>query len=306
MSRAEDQIAQYLYQGESIRSAFDVGPVRIVLTSHRVFASLPDGGIERAELPNVTGVSRKTRGSLSGVVWGVSLGIIGAAFLAVGLSVRTSEVFDTPEFREDAAASAGAGRLMDLVSLMLWAVENLDLLLLGLGGVCLLVAVIPVANYWFRVRERSLDIRLAGDRPNIHLPLEYISVEDEFRLEKALVPEQVSDDIPAEGGADNTPGMNTGDGEQAGEGPTVDPDGESTTGTGGNDRTVVERGPEPTTGGDVSAGAGTDTDTETHARADADTDGAAPDSETADDDTHEFEWIDTNGQAEDGATGDRN
>jgi len=129
MSRAEDQIAQYLYQGESIRSAFDVGPVRVVLTSHRVFASLPDGGIERAELPDVTGVSRKTRGSLSGVVWGVSLTIIGVAFLAVGLAVRASEAFDTPEFREDAAASTGAGALTDLVGLVLWAVENLDLLL---------------------------------------------------------------------------------------------------------------------------------------------------------------------------------
>jgi hypothetical protein len=56
------------------------------------------------------------------------------AFLAVGLSVRASETFNTPEFREDAAASAGTGALTDLVDLVLWAVENIDLLLLGLGG----------------------------------------------------------------------------------------------------------------------------------------------------------------------------
>ena len=42
MTRVEEQITQYLYQGESIREAFDVGPVGIVLTSHRVFASDPD------------------------------------------------------------------------------------------------------------------------------------------------------------------------------------------------------------------------------------------------------------------------
>jgi hypothetical protein len=205
MPRAEDQIAQYLYQGESIRSAFDVGPVRIVLSSHRVFASLPDGGIERAELPDVTGVSRETRGSLSGGVWGVSLGIIGVAFLGVGLSVRASEALNTPEFRKDAAASAGAGGLTGLVDLVLWAVENIDLLLFGFGAVCLLFAAIPIANYWFRVHERSLAIQLAGDRPDIHLPLEYISVEDEFRLRKALVPEQLSDDIPADVDVDDIP-----------------------------------------------------------------------------------------------------
>jgi len=117
-SRAENRIAQYLYEGESIRSAFGV-----VLSSHRVLASLPDGGIERAELPNVTGVSRETQGSLSGVVQGVSLTILG-----VGLSVRAGEAFDTPESREDAVVSAGGGGLTGLVDLVLWAVENLDLL----------------------------------------------------------------------------------------------------------------------------------------------------------------------------------
>ncbi len=299
MSRAEDQIAQYLYEGESIRSAFDVGPVRVVLTSHRVFASLPDGGIERAELPNVTGVSRKTRGSRSGVVWGVSLTIIGVAFLGVGLSVRASEAFNTPEFREDAAASAGTGALTDLVGLVLWVVENLDLLLLGLGVVCLLFAAIQIANYWFRVRERSLAIQLAGDRPDIHLPLEYISVEDEFRLEKALVPEQLSDDIPTDVDIDEPPEPDARGGEQVGTGGTAGHDGGPTTGTGGGDPTAVGSGPESATGGDVSVGTDVDIDSRSQG-------GSAA---TADDDTHGSEWVGTetatDGQDEDSTTGDR-
>jgi len=94
---------------------------------------------------------------------------------------------------------------------------------------------IPIANYWFRVRERSLAIQLAGDRPDIHLPLEYISVEDEFRLEKALVPEQVSDDIPAD--VDEPPEPGARGGEQAGTGETAGHDGDPTTGTGGADPT---------------------------------------------------------------------
>ncbi|ERH08540.1 MAG: hypothetical protein J07HX64_00281 [halophilic archaeon J07HX64] len=234
MSRAEDQIAQYLYQGESIRSTFDVGPVRIVLTSNRVFASLPDDGIQRAELPDVTDISRTTRGSRSGVVWGVSLGILGAAFLGVGLSVSVSEIFAAREFREDAATSAGAGGLTDLVNLVLWMVENLGLLLLGLGSVCLLLGVLSVMNYWFRVRERSLTIHLAGDRPDIHLPLRHISVREEFRLEKALVPEQVSDDIPADIDVDSIPVSDTRDDESAG---AESPTGETT--DPGNDPTVA-------------------------------------------------------------------
>jgi hypothetical protein len=214
MARVEEQITQYLYQGESIREAFDVGPVRVVLTSHRVFASDPDDeGIKQAELPNVTGVSRTTRGSLSGVIWGVSLAIIAVAFVAVGLSVRVSDAFTAPEFQEDAASSAGAGGLTDLVGGVLWLVENLDLILLGAGAVFLLLAAVPVANYWFRVREQTLAIELAGEQPDIHLPLEYIAVEDEFRLEKALVPEQVSDDLDIDiddSGVD-TPGETPGD-----------------------------------------------------------------------------------------------
>ena len=304
MSRPEDQVSQYLYQGESIRSAFDVGPVRVVLTSHRVFASPPDGGIEQAELPNVTGVSRKTRGSLSGAVWGTSLGIVGVAFLGVGLSVRTSDALDTPEFREDAAARAGAGGLTDLVDLLLWTVENLDLLLLGLGGVCLLFAAIPVANYWFRIRERSLAIQLAGDQPDIHLPLEPIPVEDEVRLEKALVPEQVSDDIPADIDVDSVSVPDTRDDGATGATSATEPDSDSTAGTDGGP-TAVDGSPESTTGEDVSAA--TDADTET--RSQAGSGDAAPGDGTAADDTSEFEWVGTgaatDGQAEDSTTGDQ-
>jgi hypothetical protein len=205
MARVEDQIEQYLHQGESIREVFDVGPVRVVLTSHRVFASDPDDeGIKQAELPNVTGVTRTRRGSRSGLVWGISLAIIGGAFLAVGFVVGNSTAFSPPEFQENAANEIGAGGLTDVVGLLFWVVENLDTLLLGAGLLCFALAAIPVVNYRVRVRERTLAIELAGERPDIHLPLEYISVEDEFRLEKALVPEQVSDDLQIDSEEDTT------------------------------------------------------------------------------------------------------
>jgi hypothetical protein len=233
MAPVEEQITQYLYQGESIREAFDVGPVRIVLTSHRVFASDPDDeGIKQAELPNVTGVSRTTRGSRSGVIWGVALAVIGVSFLAVGLSTRLSDAFTAPEFRDDAAEQAGAGGLTSLVDMLIWLVENIDAVMLGTGAFFLLVAVLPVVHYWFRVRERTLAIQLAGEQPDIHLPLEYIAVEDEFRLEKALVPEQVSDDLQVDED-DAVPDDSTGEGnvdpsdDSTGEG-NVDPSDDST------------------------------------------------------------------------------
>jgi len=206
MGRVKEQIAEYLYQGESIREAFDIGPVRVVVTSHRVFISDPDDeGIQQAELPNVTGVERTTRGSRSGVIWGVALAVIGVAFLAVGLSARLSDAFTAPEFRGNAAEQAGAGGLTDLVELLIWLVENVDVVMLGVGGFFLVVAVVPVTHYWFRVRERTLDIRLGGKQPDIHLPLEHVGVEDERRLERALVPEQVSDDLAVDGDSDTAP-----------------------------------------------------------------------------------------------------
>lgn len=206
MGRVEEQIAEYLRQGESIREAFDVGPVRVVLTSHRVFVSDPDDeGIQQAELPGVTGIERTTRGSRSGLIWGVALAVIGVAFLAVGVSTRLGGAFTAPEFRGNAAEQAGAGGLTDLVDLLIWLVENIDVVMLGVGGFFLVVAVVPVTHYWFRVRERTLDIRLGGEQSDIHLPLEYVSVEDELRLEKALVPGQVSDDLAVEGNGDTAP-----------------------------------------------------------------------------------------------------
>jgi hypothetical protein len=63
------------------------------------------------------------------------------------------------------------------------------------GAVFVTLAALPVANYWFRVRQPTLTIRLTGEQADIHLPREHIPVDDEFRLEEALVPEQVSDDV---------------------------------------------------------------------------------------------------------------
>lgn len=197
MSQSEQRIRQSLHEGESVREAFDVGPTRVVLTTHRLFVARPDAeGLEQAELLNVTGVVRTTRGSRSGLVWGGVLAVLGVVLVAAGSAISGSDAFDPPEFDEDAAAELGAGPLTDLVAGLLWLLETLDLLLLW-GGVAVLgLAVLPVAYYWLAVREPCLTIERAGSRSDIHLPLQHVPEGEERRLRDALAPDQLSEEGP--------------------------------------------------------------------------------------------------------------
>jgi len=195
MVRPEERVKQALHEGESIREAFDVGPARVVVTSHRVFVAQPDEeGVQQGELLNVTGVTRTTRGSRSGLLWGGALALLGSVLLVAALAVRGSAAFDPPEFDESAAEEVGAGPLIDLVGAVLWFVENLDVLLLWSGGVFLALAALLMAYYWVVVREQCLTIERAGARSDIHMPLEHIPAGEEQRLRGALDAEQVSDD----------------------------------------------------------------------------------------------------------------
>ena len=56
MSAVERRIEGSLYEGESVREVFDVGPTGVVVTTHRVFVASPDHeGVRQAELPGVGG-----------------------------------------------------------------------------------------------------------------------------------------------------------------------------------------------------------------------------------------------------------
>jgi len=192
MGRTAEEVKRFLHDGESVREAFDVGPARVVVTSHRVFVDNPDEGLRQTALSDVTDVERQTRGSRSGLGWALSLAVIGLAFLVAGFAVARSDVFSLDIQNGD--TSKFGGGLANLADWTLWTFENLAVLLAGTGLFVLLLALAPAAYYWVYARERSLAITTAGDKPNIHLPLGSVAVEDEFRLEEKLVG-QVSDDL---------------------------------------------------------------------------------------------------------------
>jgi hypothetical protein len=275
MTGTEEQIQQYLYQGESVRDAFDVGPFRAVLTTHRLFVAMPEGGTQQADLPDVTGVDRTTRGSKSGLVWGASFVIIGLTSFALGFAASTSDALRTPEFDQDAASEVGAGSLVDLVEIIFWFIENIDTMLFWGGALFVALAALPVANYWFRVRQPTLTVRLAGEQADIHLSREHVPVEDEFRLEEALVPEQVSDDVLED--TSDEPGVDDSDSD--------DPAGA----TADEPRVDDSDGDEPT----GATANGTDDESDGDDHTDGVTDGT-------DDDGVSFDWVDT-GMTEDRA-----
>jgi len=190
MSDVERRIGGSLYEGESVREVFDVGPTGVVVTTHRVFVASPGhGGIRQADLPGVGGVDRTTRGSVSWLVWGVALGVVGVGCLVLAVTVARGGLFDTPEFRADTADRIGAGGLVELVEGLLWVLESTDTVLLGVGTLSLLLGGFTGAYYWFRVREPTLTVRLAGG-PDIHIPREHAPAEAQERLERLLGPEQ--------------------------------------------------------------------------------------------------------------------
>ena len=211
-----------------VREAFDVGPARVV-TTHRVFVDDPDEGLQQTALSDVTGVERRTRGSRTTRDWGVSLAVVGLAFLITGLAVSRSDVFSLDAQNTD-VSRFGDG-LETLVDWTLWMFENLDVLLAGTELFVLALALVAGAYYWVFARERSLTIATAGDKPNIHLPLGAVAAEDESRLEEALAG-RASDDPGIDDGrpVDSIPGANL-----AGENPETDfagEDGETAPDTG--------------------------------------------------------------------------
>ena len=212
---SERRIERYLYAGEEIQEAFDVGPARIVFTSHRVFVLDPDeDGFQHAEFPTVTGVERAVRGSKSGLLWGVALSLIGAVFAVLALLVRTSSAFETPEFDEATADAIGAGPLSTLVEWTFFLLENFETMLLGSAVVLFALAFVPVGYYWIRVREKTLAIRLAGEQSDIHLPLAYIPAADETALRERLTPGQKAEfDHEAESDSEKTTGSGRADAE---------------------------------------------------------------------------------------------
>lgn len=188
---SERRIERYLYAGEEIQEAFDVGPTRVVFTSHRVFVLDPDeDGFQHAEFPNITGVERAVRGSKAGIVWGVALSVIATVFAVLAVVVRTSGAFETPEFDEATADAIGAGPLSTLVEWTFFLLENFETMLVGSAVALFALALVPVGYYWVRVREKTLAIRLAGEQSDIHLPLAYIPAEDEQALRERLTPGQ--------------------------------------------------------------------------------------------------------------------
>ena len=281
MTGVDQRVEEYLHQGESVREAFDVGPFRAVLTTHRIFVVMPGGAIQQADLPDVTGVDRTTRGSTSGLVWGVSFLVIGVTLFALGVAASTSDLVQTPEFSREAAAEAGAGSLVELVEIAFWFIENLDTILLWVGALCVALAVLPTVNYWFRVRQPTLTIRLAGEQADIHLSREHVPVEDESRLEGALAPEQAPDD-----GLEQPP-----DGPEVAESNNSEPtdavpDGPEVAESNGNEPTdAVPDGPEVAESNNSEP-------------TDAVSDGAD------DDDAVRFEWVDT-GMTDDRADSER-
>jgi hypothetical protein len=203
MADADSRIEGHLYEGESVQHRLNVGETRVVVTDNRVFVSTPgESGIRHAERPNVAAVEPAVTGSRWSLQIGLSLLVVALPLLVAGGLVRQRfGGIDLPQFDEETADTIGAGGLTDLVELLLYLANNLDLVLLGIGGTVLGVAVVAVLWYVLRARVPTFAIRLAGETSDIHIPRDDAPEDICARLERLIIGTTVA--------ASGTPGGDT-------------------------------------------------------------------------------------------------
>lgn len=209
MAGAESRIEDNLYEGESVQHRLEIGETRVVVTDKRVFASKPDtGAVRHAERLNVADVEPSTTGSSWTLQVGLSLVVVALPLVVAGVFVRRQfDSFALPGFDQSAADRIGAGGLTDLVGLMVYLAENLDLVLFAVGAVLFSLAALCMGWYFTRARTPTLAIRTAGEAADIHIPRKNAPADARARLERAIL-----------GRTGEGPAESVGDGSAAGTG----------------------------------------------------------------------------------------
>jgi len=216
--RWKRRVEDLLYDGESVEESIELGTARVVVTSHRVLAFTPEmegENFTQADLPNVESVdvgSVSDRGLLSRAI---QFGVVGAVLVVLGLVIDFESILGGATFDADAAQEVGAGGIISLAQRFISFMIQLDYLMRVFGVLALGLAAVLFGVYWF-LRDPTLRITVAGDKPDIHLPRPTEKSGIKARLEAAIF---------ADGSADAGPDLDDsthGDDDTAGTTGTVD------------------------------------------------------------------------------------
>jgi hypothetical protein len=193
MNGWRQRVQQLLYDGEDVRETVEVDGSTVVVTSHRLLASTPEGdgaNFRQVDRPNVEDISTGARSEGRLLQRAIRYGLVGVVLVVaaqfVNLDGLVGGVDLTPSTSELGIGSV-LGPLQGLLNLL----AQLDQLLQLFGGLALLLSAILLGVYWY-TREATLVIAVAGD-DDIHVPRPADASDQIERLERALSPSPADD-----------------------------------------------------------------------------------------------------------------
>jgi hypothetical protein len=194
--RWKRRVEDLLYDGEYVEESIEIETARVVVTSHRVLAFTPEmegENFTQADLPNVESVDASSRSDGGLLSRAVQFGVVGAVLLVLGLVIDFESILGGATFDADAAQEVGAGGIISLAQRFISFMIQLDYLMRVFGALALLLAAVMFGVYWF-LRDPTLKITVAGDKPDIQLPRPADVSETRARLEAAIFPEAAVED----------------------------------------------------------------------------------------------------------------
>jgi hypothetical protein len=158
-----DRVENLLYDGESVVASVDAGDDRVVVTSHRMLAFVPDAEprFRQVDRPNVTGVRVDAVGASGRLRRAARFGAWGGGLLAAGLLVSLDATLAGLQSLGGSGAGSGAGDALPLLGALFAALALLDDALRAVGALLLLAAAALVVRY-LRSRERAVTIEVSG------------------------------------------------------------------------------------------------------------------------------------------------
>lgn len=192
--RWRDQLAELLYDGESVRETVDVGDARVVVTSHRVLAFDPNADgkrFQQVQRPNVLGVTTGANTERSLLARGSRWIAYGGIMIVTGALVDLDSVLGDVSLG-GSGGGVGLGGVLGVLQGMLDLLRQLDDLLQFVGGLVLLLGGLALGAYLL-TRDTCLVVRVAGDDADLRVQTPDDARDVAERLETAIRPDDDRD-----------------------------------------------------------------------------------------------------------------
>lgn len=193
-------VQSHLRSDETIHQTLEVRSTRVVVTSERLI-TLQAGGVseygnsghkptesvQAVQLEEVEGVRLGTDGNRAWMLRSLYAGGLGTPLLFLAFAFDFRSLIGDPAIDGSGAETFGGSGLVEGLELILRLFTQLDLILAGVGGLLLAVAVGFAGIHWRFERQPTLVIETTAGTSDLSLPRPDDPEETMSRLERAVV-----------------------------------------------------------------------------------------------------------------------